>query len=346
MNVLDGQEAQQHAAVVDDIDEHLLAEAIPEGIIFLDHAKQLCGWNRKAAHLFGLQTSQKGVALSTLFPNIEFQKLEQSESKLLAHPPGHPDMWVELKLRAYRDHDFILFISDKTAVYRLHAMREDFVANVSHELRTPITVFRGYLEILADMNEIAMPQLHEMVSHMASQSTRMERLVQDLMLLSKLESDLFPDNNHNQIAVASLIQTIYEDARSLSGRSNHEFILDLDENLYLMGQPEEIRSAFSNIIYNAVHYTPDNGRIEIRWYQDDKGKHFSVKDNGIGIAEKYLTRITQRFYRIDKSRAYRGKGGTGLGLAIVKHVLLRHGGELTINSKLHEGSEFVCSFKQ
>ncbi len=228
---------------------------------------------------------------------------------------------------------------------RLESMRQDFIANVSHELRTPLTVFRGYIELLKKHTQLPGDRIDDIVKHMDGQSQRMERLVEDLLLLSRLES-IEPDKEqHQRVHVASLLRDICHDAQSLSGKQQHEFIVNLDEDLWLQGCLEELRSAFSNIIYNAVHYTPEKGTITISCFVDQQGSHIAVKDTGVGIAEKHIPRITQRFYRVDKSRASRGIASTGLGLAIVKHVLLRHDGQLIIESDVEKGSSFECFFR-
>lgn len=224
-----------------------------------------------------------------------------------------------------------------------YTMDQDLVANISHELRTPLTVFLGYLELLQGGHSFDHEQEQEIFAHMTGQAQRMQRLVNDLLLLSRLESHLPDQAEHHEVNVAKMLEEIRLDARTLSGDQQHEIILEADKNLNLKGDEEELRSAFSNIIYNAVRYTPAKGRIEIKWFQNENGKYLEVKDTGIGIAEKYIPQITQRFYRVDKARS-RGKGGTGLGLAIVKHVLLRHKGKLLIKSRLNEGSTFTCVF--
>ena len=171
----------------------------------------------------------------------------------------------------------------------------------------------------------------------------MERMVEDLLLLSHLESDDPNLKNHQPVMVSSLLRDVCSDAQTISV-GKHQFVLELSEDLELMGSADELASAFSNLIYNAVQYTPEEGVITIRWFKDQAGVCMQVQDTGIGIDKKYLDRITQRFYRVDKSRSYRGIGGTGLGLAIVKHVLLRHQGDLVIESELGMGSVFSCRF--
>ncbi len=222
-------------------------------------------------------------------------------------------------------------------------MDQDLVANISHELRTPLTVFLGYLELLQGGHAFDPDQQQEIFSHMTGQAQRMERLVNDLLLLSRLESRLPDQSAHLEVNVAKMLEEIVHNAKTLSGEQQHEIILEADNTITLTGDEEELRSAFSNIVYNAVRYTPAKGRIVVKWFENGNKKHLEVEDTGIGIAEKYIPQITQRFYRVDKARS-RGKGGTGLGLAIVKHVLLRHKGKLFIKSRLNEGSTFSCVF--
>jgi two-component system phosphate regulon sensor histidine kinase PhoR len=232
-------------------------------------------------------------------------------------------------------------MTSKQQSYRL---LQDFVANVSHALRTPLAVFHGYLEILLDQPKIPQKKLKEILQQMIEQSNRMSFLVRDLLLLSRLESVLPDINQYKPVLVSHLLQSICEDAQALSGKQKHEIILDLDENLTLLGKEEELHSAFSNLIFNAVNYTPAKGKIFVRWGLEKNMPTMMVKDTGIGIAKKHLPRITQRFYRVDQSRLHRGEHGTGLGLAIVKHVLLRHHGKLLIESKINKGSIFRCVF--
>lgn len=228
-------------------------------------------------------------------------------------------------------------------IQHLERMRQDFVANVSHELRTPLTVIQGYLEILleqAPLEEVG----KEILTQMQQQTMRMGSLVEDLLLLSRLEDHYYPSTKHQkQIAVGKLVSHIIQEANYLSGILNHTIDCRLDSTLYLRGIEGEARSLFSNLIFNAVKYTPAGGNIRIRWYQTKKLACFSVEDNGIGIAAKHIPRLTERFYRVDKARS-RSSGGTGLGLAIAKHVLIRHDATLKVKSQLGKGSCFICSF--
>jgi two-component system phosphate regulon sensor histidine kinase PhoR len=327
------------------IREKLLANALPDGIVLLDASKHLLWWNAVAENLLCLTSSHLGRHLDEIISSEELDTLfaDKIQSKLELPAPHNQDIRLSLQLRDYQDKQFLLIMQDITHTYRLEKMRQDFVANVSHELRTPLTVFHGYLELLLSQSMNDSARLKIILQQMAEQSQRMERLVSDLLLLSRLESAEPDVAKHQAVDVPELIDSICQDAKSLSGERKHHFIIDIDRNLQIEGEKEELRSAFSNIVINAVLYTPANGTITVSWCADDKGAHFIVKDTGIGIAAKHIDRITQRFYRVDKARS-REQGGTGLGLAIVKHVLLRHHGELTIQSEVDRGSVFHCTF--
>lgn len=228
-------------------------------------------------------------------------------------------------------------------IQHLERMRQDFVANVSHELRTPLTVIHGYLETLLDNNIFAKQDLQKIFLQMQQQTLRMENLIEDLLLLSRLENQEDKNKNEKTILVSALLNTICDEAKALSGKSKHHFTLKTDKNLLLIGCKEELSSLFSNIIFNAVKYTPAGGYITIEWYRKNKQAYFKVSDTGIGIANKHIPRLTERFYRVDPARS-RTSGGTGLGLAIAKHVLIRHQAKLDIKSKIDKGSVFECIF--
>lgn len=231
---------------------------------------------------------------------------------------------------------------------QLERVRRDFIANVSHELRTPLTVIRGYLEALLQ-KPASRPQdiesYNKIFNQMFQHSIRMEKIINDLLILSRLESDDQPLEEKQNINIKEILNTCCVDAQRISGSKNHIIQLDADQSVRLNGAEEELKSLFSNIIINAVKYTPEQGRISVRWFLS-KAKDqavFQVTDTGIGIAKEHLPRITERFYRADKARS-RESGGTGLGLAIAKHVLMRHHGDLTIESDLGKGSTFTCLF--
>lgn len=320
----------------------LLAQALPEGIIILDHHGKLIWWNDVALQLLTLTEADRERHIDRVLHKKLLLRLKSADS-LQVKLPNLPGIFLQMRLRSYWNNQYVLIIQDVTLTQKLESMRKEFIANVSHELRTPLTVFHGYVELLKESLDIPPKQLAEIVKHMDGEANRMRQLVEDLLLLSRLES-VEPDPLQvKEVQVASLLTSICEDAKSLSGKKHHHFVLELDEALAFRGDIKELRSAFSNLIYNAVHYTPDHGTITIRWYKKKSMRHMEVQDTGIGIAEKHIPRLTERFYRVDKARSSQA-GGTGLGLAIVKHVLLRHHGDLEIESKIGKGSLFRCVF--
>lgn len=232
--------------------------------------------------------------------------------------------------------------SIRSHIELLERMRQDFVANVSHELRTPLTVIQGYVELLKETPELQQTRYAPMFSHMYEHTLRMGHLIEDLLLLSHLESHEQEVEVGEVIDVPALLERLLMDAKNIS-RNQHQITLQVDKRLKLLGIKEELKSLFSNLMINAVKYTPAGGDIVVFWGVVNQQPVFYVKDTGIGIAKKHLPRITERFYRVDKARS-RESGGTGLGLAIVKHVLLRHEAELSIESTLHRGSTFTCFF--
>ncbi len=231
----------------------------------------------------------------------------------------------------------------KDRVQHLEKMRQDFVANVSHELRTPLTVIHGYLESLLKKFQ-GQHDERKIFEAMLHQSMRMERLVEDLLLLSRLESDIPDKHNFKPVYVAKIVEKIIADAKVLGANKNHLFSIEIAEDFVIHGIENELDSAFSNLIFNAVNYTPANGKISVRGYQNKNNLFFSVSDTGIGIETQHIERVTERFYRVDHDRS-RKSGGTGLGLAIVKHVLLRHDAKLQIRSQFGIGSDFACIFE-
>jgi two-component system phosphate regulon sensor histidine kinase PhoR len=229
---------------------------------------------------------------------------------------------------------------------QLERIRRDFIANVSHELRTPLTVIRGYLEALLQKNLNVNQDInayHKIFEQMFQHSIRMETIINDLLILSRLESVDQPLEEKQNINIKEILNTCCLDAERISGSKKHIIRLHADEMLRLNGAEEELKSLFSNIIINAVKYTPEQGIITVHWYFSNDKATFKVTDTGIGIAKEHMPRITERFYRADKARS-RESGGTGLGLAIVKHVLMRHQAELLIESDLGKGSTFTCFF--
>ena len=329
------------------------AEALEDGVAMLDAADQLLWCNGMAAEHLGIKAdADRGLRVSNLVRArglaVFLQRAQGSET-LDYQPAEHPGQVLSLKVIPLADGRKLLTSFDITQIVRADTTRRDFIANVSHELRTPLTVIHGFLE---HMNEAPaqpgqrgeqlnmQPQRH--IALMAQQSDRMLKLVDDLLMLSRLEGgDSLP--LEEEIDLHGLVQTLADDARALSA-GRHTVAVNVQPQTALKGAAEELRSAFGNLVSNAVRYTPPGGNITIAWHIDDRKRGiFSVADTGIGIAEEHLPRLTERFYRVDRGRS-RETGGTGLGLAIVKHVLIRHQATLDIQSAPGAGSTFRIIF--
>lgn len=321
-------------------------EAMPDGVVVMQASGVIEWWNESAEKLLDLKYPQDvGQRLTNLIRTPEFLSFIQHNNKhevLNLVAPADKNKVIAVQLTPYGINQSLLIVRDVTLLQRVEQIRRDFVANISHELRTPLTVMGGFLETLAGDETINDATLKRSLELMKQQSKRMHRLVEDLMLLSKLENEQRPIK-HEVVAVPQLLSTLREEAMIISGNRNHQITLDVDEDLYLHGDGKELDSAFSNLVVNAVNYTPVGGAINIRWYQDEDGAHLSVSDTGIGIPPHHLSRITERFYRVDVARS-RETGGSGLGLAIVKHALNRHEAHLRIDSEVGRGSTFICDF--
>ncbi len=331
-------------AVIDRVQES--TAALRDAVIMLDSEGNLEWWNRAAEQLLGLKTPQdSGQAITNLVRHPRFREYfeaGQYQEALEIPSPINDRQRLQLQITRYGNNEHLMFVRDVTRLHQLEQMRKDFVANVSHELRTPLTVISGYLETLLDNVEEVNPRWLRALQQMQQQGSRMQNLLNDLLLLAKLEATDYPSDNQ-PVAMDLLLLSIRNDAQALSGSRNHRISLEADHQVRLKGSEAELRSAFSNLVFNAVKYSPEESEIRIRWWADEQGGHFSVADSGIGIEAKHLPRLTERFYRVDSSRAS-NTGGTGLGLAIVKHVLLRHRARLDITSVPGKGSTFTCHF--
>ena len=322
-----------------------VSTALPDGILILDELNRIEWLNKRAAKLLGLRRDQdRGSNIINLVRDPSFVKFyndnTEGESLRLDSPASNKTK-LDLRLIPYNN-KHLLIIQDFTALHRMEQMRQDFVANVSHELRTPLSVIVGYIETLDDDDSPEMEAYHPIFWQMKQQSDRMTRLVEDLLTLSNLENEQHI-NHQNDVAVPKMLAGIVDDSIILSGSKNHDITLEADENLWLKGNTREIHGVFSNLMSNAVHYTPELGRIVIRWYQTSDHIIMEVEDNGVGIDHQHIDRLTERFYRADEGRS-RSAGGTGLGLAIVKHALQRHDAQLSISSEPSVGSIFRCLF--
>ena len=331
-------------AVIDRVQES--TAALKDAVIMLDSDGNLEWWNLAAETLLGLKTPQdSGQPVTNLVRHPRFKEyFEQGNygEPLDIPSPVNDHLRIQLYITRYGNNEHLMLVRDVTRIHQLEQMRKDFIANVSHELRTPLTVICGYLETLLDNVDDVNPRWKRPLSQMQQQGERMQTLLNDLLLLAKLEATDYPSDNQ-PVQVERLLRTVKSDAQALSGQRNQTITLEAQADVALKGSETELRSAFSNLVFNAVKYTPDGGSIRIRWWADASGAHLSVQDSGVGIDSKHLPRLTERFYRVDSSR-HASTGGTGLGLAIVKHVLLRHRARLEISSVLGHGSTFTCHF--
>ena len=240
----------------------------------------------------------------------------------------------------------LLLAQNVTKLKKVEDIRRDFIANVSHELRTPLTVLKGYIETLQDTDNGASGFMTDSLSRMEQQTLRMEGLIEDLLLLARLECN--PDESDEplemleSVDVAGILTRLCLSSDALD-TVNNRLLLSLQSSLKIRGKSKDLESVFTNLIVNAMKYSDEGSQIEISWQTVSNGVKFEVKDYGDGIAEEHLSRLTERFYRVDVGRS-REKGGTGLGLAIVKHVLANHDSKLIITSKKGEGSRFSCVF--
>lgn len=321
--------------------------ALPDATVVIGRKDEILWFNEAAAGLLGLHSSQdKGQPIDNLLRHPDFitylNQNGRSGEPLRIPSPVDDAMTLSIHLINYGRDQRLLVARDISQQQRLEQMRRDFVANVSHELRTPLTVISGFLETLMDSGDECAARWQRSLDLMHQQAARMQHLVADLLMLSRLETDR-SSPPREVVEVPALLAAIREDAQLLSGDKGQHITLEAEADLRLFGAERELYSAFSNIIGNAVRYTPAGGEIAIRWWSDTGGAHFSVTDTGIGIPPEHIPRLTERFYRVDTGRS-REVGGTGLGLAIVKHVLTRHSARLRIDSKPGKGSTFTIDF--
>ncbi|WP_309044658.1 phosphate regulon sensor histidine kinase PhoR [Marinobacter sediminicola] len=320
--------------------------AMRDGVIMTDALGAMEWWNGSAEHLLGFQRStDQGQYIYNLIRTPAFKAYFDAKNyrePLELSSPAKPHIHLQIQISLFGEDDRLIVAKDVSRLHQLEQMRQDFVSNVSHEMRTPLTVISGYLETLVDNADDLPAKWRRAVNTMATQSFRMETLIADLILLSRIETGKQSEQDA-PTNVDRLVRQICQDARTLSGESQHDIRFEAASEQLISGDENQLRSAFSNLIFNAVKYTPARGKIKVLWFTDNEGGHLSVKDTGSGIDEVHIPRLTERFYRADPSR-HKDTGGTGLGLAIVKHVLINHDGNLEIKSRLGEGSEFVCHF--
>jgi len=322
------------------------AAAMPDGIVILRSNDEIEWFNGAARKLLGLRTPHDvGQAITNLLRHPLFMnylsRLDYAEPLIISSPQDDNTI-LSIHLVPYGKEQRLLVAQNITRLQRLEDMRRNFVANVSHELKTPLTVIMGYLEMIIDMEDDCTRQWDRQLQQMSHQAQRMQGIVEDLLLLSRLETQEANKVDH-EINVPEMMSHLINDAKILSGDQNHIIEFNIDKQLALYGNESELKSAFSNLIFNAIRYTPEGGKIIINWRSDNEQALLEVCDTGVGIASHHIPRLTERFYRVDVARS-RETGGTGLGLAIVKHVLNRHEAQLRITSRIGEGSQFQCIF--
>lgn len=323
-------------------------DAMPDGTVVLNQQWQILWFNEAAARLLGLTRHQDvGQHIGNLVRHPAFLRYFSSEDfrePVEIPSPDDAERRLSLRIIPYGDGERLLLARDITRLYRLEQMRREFVANASHELRSPLTVIAGYLDVLNETlaeDERLRREWEKPVREMRQQAERMSATITDLLELSRLETTA-SGGDDQEIHVQGMLVRIREEALAL-GEGPRHVVLDLQTDARLFGVEREIHSAFTNLVFNAMRYTPGDGQVILRWFMRGDEPCLCVIDNGVGIPKEHIPRITERFYRVDPSRG-RSSGGTGLGLAIVKHVLQRHGARLEIESTPGEGSQFTCVF--
>jgi len=314
---------------------------LPDGVAIMDNVLFLEWCNPAAEQHLGLQHDRdKGMRITNLIRSPEFMDyiiLGRYEQPLTLALRGRK---LIVQIIPFESRRQILVTHDETESERIEMMRRDFIANASHELRTPLTVINGFLEIAYSQPNLDQQTRMSHLKLMIEQGQRMQNLVEDMLVLTRLESVDYP-LRPERVSIHSLLEQIHREALALSS-GHHKISLTID-GPDLRGGVDELRSAFGNLVSNAVRYTPEGGSIDIFWQMKDNGPQYAVRDTGIGIRPEHIARLTERFYRVDKSRS-RETQGTGLGLAIVKHVLLRHDATLAIESQPEKGSTFTITF--
>jgi two-component system phosphate regulon sensor histidine kinase PhoR len=337
------QTKQELAAELQHIEQ--ATSALPEGVAILNEANRLEWFNPLAQQHFHLDAEHDTMQDITYLVRqpefIEYLHESNFSEPLVMVPARHEDMVLSIKLIPYGGNKRLLISRDITQFERNQAMRRDFVANVSHELRTPLTVVSGFVENLEDMPDLNQENARRALHLMAEQTRRMDSLVADLLTLSRLENEQSPLREET-VDIKGLLNEVYQDGKLLSG-GRHPMQIEIAGPARLLGNRDELHSAFGNLVSNAIRYTPAEGAILLRWSERDGQPVFSVQDSGIGIDAQHIPRLTERFYRVDRSRS-RETGGTGLGLAIVKHIAMRHQARLEIASEEGKGSTFSLVF--
>ncbi|HHJ3248860.1 TPA: phosphate regulon sensor histidine kinase PhoR [Vibrio parahaemolyticus] len=318
------------------------AESLPDAVVVFRAEGNIVWCNRLAQHLLGFHWPEdSGQPISNLIRTPDFIKYlnkKDFSEPLEMRSPLNVERMLELRIVPYTEGEHLMVVRDVSQLKQLEGMRRNFFANVSHELRTPMTVLQGYLEMTEDPDMIVGPMWTKAHGVMTEQLNRMNSLVNQLLTLSKIEAAPMHELE-DVVNVPAMLEVLEKEAISLSSDDQHKLKFDVDTSLRVLGDDDQLRSAISNLVYNAVKYTPPGANIHVRWYQTAQGACLEVEDSGDGIEPQHLHRLTERFYRVDKARS-RDTGGSGLGLAIVKHALSHHDSHLEIQSEVGVGSKF------
>ena len=323
------------------------AEAIPDGIIALNQNNEIEWCNKPSEKMLGIHLA-KGInqPINYLLRETSFTEYlndNKYEGTLKLISWRNTGRSFEILLVPFGASQKLLICRDITQIEKNDSIKRDFIANVSHELKTPLTVIVGFLETLSDMKNEFNTKTRPYLQMMLEQSDRMKKLVEDLLQLSSIESNAAPAEK-KEIDMTRLFKNLKKDSDLVSGKL-HKINMSINKNITLLGYEKEIYSAFLNLVSNAIRYTKEGGSIQVIWDIKDQKPFFEVQDSGIGIDEKLIPRLTERFFRIDADRS-RNTGGTGLGLSIVKHVCIRHQAQIEITSQIGKGSQFKISFPQ
>ncbi len=323
------------------------AEALPDATVILTTSGEIQWFNEAAENLLGLQTPRDlGQRIDNLIRDPEFRKFlytKNRKAELRLASSLDKSVTFSCRLINYGKENLLLTVRDVSIREQLDRVRREFVSNASHELRTPLTVIRGYLEMMSVDNKCSSDVQKNMLV-ILQQTTQMESIINDLLTLSRLESSTLSADEGEEVDVAVLLQTLVSDAVETGKASTDQITVSVDDKLCIKAIPSEIKSVCSNLLYNALQHNPELTPIELQWFSSGSGEPcLIVSDDGEGIEQQHLGRLTERFYRVDSSRS-RESGGTGLGLAIVKHIVQRHGGRIDISSTPSVGSSFTCCF--
>ncbi|PSV89676.1 phosphate regulon sensor histidine kinase PhoR [Photobacterium leiognathi] len=318
------------------------AESLPDAVVVFRSEGNIVWCNKLAQQLLGLRwPDDAGQPISNLLRSPDFVRYlsrQSFDTPLEITSPMNYDRTLELRIMRYTEGEYLMAVRDVSQLKQLEGMRRNFFANVSHELRTPMTVLQGYLEMSSDPDMLVGPMWDRAHGVMTEQLARMNALVEQLLTLSKIEAAPTIELE-DEVDVPAMLDILEKEAVSLSGDKNQQISFDVDHSLKVLGDDDQLRSAISNLVYNAVKHTPADADISVRWYRVANGARLEVTDSGEGIAAQHIHRLTERFYRVDKARS-RETGGSGLGLAIVKHALSHHDSHLEIESELEKGSIF------